>query len=149
MKKALSLILVLVLCLGICACTSKQESKFIGTYEHKYTFSEHYSAYGYNNLVHTISCTEILTLEHDGVGTFKTKATTAGKYYAVGDVVTEGTVKWMVEDGYITIKFSGSRYNKDYGNNKIEPINRTSAYERKAGTLHYASDGMIAYTKIG
>ena len=56
MKKAISLIMALALCLGLCACSeaSVHGSEFIGTYEHKGTLTEYHSAYGYNNLVRDI-----------------------------------------------------------------------------------------------
>ena len=148
MKKTLSLILALILCLSLCACGTTSTSQFVGTYEDKYSITEYYSGWGYNNLTHQISCTEVLTLNDGGTGTFETTATSSGEYYQVGDVIEKGTVKWTDEGDYITITFSGFRYNKDYGNNTTKPIDRTSTYEKKAGTLHSASSGTLVYTKI-
>lgn len=148
MKKAVSLILVLVLCLGLCACGSNSESKFIGEYEFKGTvFEEHWRS-GNTYRGDYLSCTEVLTLKSGGTGTFKTTTTEAGDYYKVGDVVSEGKVNWSAEGNYITITFSGFSYDKSYGKNKTDTINRTSTYERKAGTLHSVSSGYLAYTKI-
>lgn len=150
MKKLIALILALVLCLGLCACSeaSVHGSEFIGTYEHKGTLTEYHSAYGYNNLVRDISCTEVLTLNGGGTGTFKTTATSEGEHYQVGDILEEGTVKWLIEGDYITITFTGFRYNKDYGKNTTKPIDYTVTYEKKAGTLHNASSGYLEYTKV-
>ena len=148
MKKVISLIMVLVLCLGLCACAD-QGSQFTGTYEHKGELTEYYSVYGYNNCVHTIKYTETLILNGDGTGTFKAIATSSGEHYKVGDVVQEGTVTWTCEGEYITIKYNGSSYNKDYGKNTTKLIDYTSTYEKKAGTLHSASSGYLAYSKVG
>jgi len=152
MKKVISLIMVLVLCLGLCACAGNRTelgSQFVGKYEYKGELTEYYSAYGYNNLVHTIKYTETLTLNGGGTGTFKAIATSSGEHYQAGDVIKEGTVTWTCEGEYITIKYSGSSYNKDYGKNTTKLIDSTSTYEKKAGTLHSASSGYLAYTKVG
>lgn len=152
MKKVISLIIALVLCLGLCACGASNRtelgSQFIGTYEHKYTLLESYSAYGYNNLVNSISCKETLILNGGGTGTFKAVATDSGEYYQSGDVVQEGTVQWTCDDDYITITFSGFSYKKDYGKNTTEQIDYSTTYEKKAGTLHKASSGYLVYTKV-
>ena len=150
MKKAVSLLLALVLCLGLCACSNAEStSQFVGTYEDKYEITEYYKLYIYDNLVHHISCKKVLTLNDGGTGTFKTTATSAGEHYQVGDIVEEGTVTWMAEGDYITITYKGFRYKKDYGNNTTELIDHTSTYEKKAGTLHTTASGILAYTKIG
>ena len=95
-----------------------------------------------------ISYTEVLTLNGGGTGTFKATATSAGEHYQVGDILEEGTVKWLIEDDYITITFTGFQYKKDYGDNTTKQIDYTVTYEKKAGTLHNASSGSLAYTKV-
>ena len=153
MKKLIALILAFVLCFGLCACSSSNRtelgSQFIGTYEDKYTLTEYYSGWGYNNLTHQISCKETLILNGGGTGTFKAVATSSGEHYQSGDVVQEGTVQWTCDGDYITITFSGFSYNKDYGKNTTKQIDYSVTYEKKAGTLHNASSGNLVYTKVG
>lgn len=150
MKKLIALVLASVLCIGLCACGTEHGSQFAGTYEHKnYPFTEYYSGWGYNNLINNISNKETLILNDDGTGTFKTIATSEGEYWNIGDVYEEGSVQWTCDGDYITITFSGFRYNKDYGKNTTTQIDFTQTYEKKAGTLHNASSGTLEYTKIG
>ena len=159
MKKALSLIMALVLCLGLCACADNRTepgsqtelgSQFVGTYNKSTrTLSEYYSGWGYDNLVNYIDYTSTLTLNGGGTGTFKATTIEAGKYWQVGDVIEEGTVQWTCEDDYITITYSGFSYSKSYGKNTTTPIDYTVTYEKKAGTLHDVSSGNLVYTKVG
>ena len=153
MKKVIALILALVMCLGLCACGASNHtepgSQFIGTYEDKCSLTEHYSGWGYNNLVNAISCKETLVLNGGGTGTFKAVATSSGEHYQSGEVVNEGTVQWTCDGDYITITFSGFKYNKDYGKNTTTPVDYTVTYEKKAGTLHDVSSGNLVYTKVG
>ena len=153
MKKAISLIMALVLCLGLCACagnSTEQGSQFVGTYNKSArTHSEYYSGWGYDNLVNYIEYTTTMTLNAGGTGTFKATTIEAGKYWKVGDVIEEGTVQWTCEGEYITITYSGFSYTKHHGNNKTTPINNTVTYEKKAGTLHDVSSGNLVYTKVG
>ena len=151
MKKIISIVLLLALCLSLCACgaTSASGMKFVGTYEDKGQLSVGYSGWGMNNLVDYVSYTETLELDNGGTGTYKSVATSQGKYHKVGDVIEKGTVTWKSDGEYVTISIRGIRYDKSYGNNTEEPFDRTSTYEMKAGTLHDASSGSLAYTKIG
>lgn len=148
MKKVVSLLLVLAVCLGLCACGGGKSSQFVGMYEDEGQYTEHYSGWGYDNLVNDISCIYRLTLNDGGTGTFERKATSDGKFYKYGDYIEKGTVHWIAEDNYVSVTFKGTKYTKDYGNDKEEVIDRTETYERKAGTLHYTTGG-VAYTKIG
>ena len=148
MKKTITLVLVLAVCLGLCACGGGKNSKFVGMYEYKGQFTERYSGWGYDNLVNDISCTYRLTLNSGGTGTFERKATSDGKFFKYGDIIEEGKVTWVAEGDYVTVTFNGTRYIKNYGKDATEIIDVTTTYERKAGTLHYTTGG-TAYTKIG
>ena len=149
MRKIISLIMALVLSLCLCACGGNG-NQFVGTYnKSQRTHSEYYSGWGYNNLVNYIEYTTTMTLSDGGTGTFKATTIEAGEYWKVGDVVEEGTVKWMDDGEYITITYSGISYRKDYGKNTSTPIEYTVTYEMKAGTLHNVSSGRLEYTKVG
>lgn len=151
MKKIISIVLLLALCLSLCACGAMSDSgtKFVGTYEDKGQISVTYSGWGYNNLVDTVSYKETLKLESDGGGSYEQVATTKGKYHEIGDVIAEGTVTWETDGEYVTVTIRGTSYKRDNGNNVEVPIDRTVTYEMKGSTLHSASNGSLAYTKIG
>lgn len=153
MKKILAVLLCFALTFGLLACGGKNlseyGSEFIGEYEKDGVILEYYSAYGKDNLVHNIECKEELVLRGGGTGTFKMTATSSGDYYKAGDVIKEGTVRWMIDGDYITITFSGFGTNKNYGKNTKIIVDDTVTYEKKAGTLHNASSGTLAYRKVG
>ena len=150
MKKTMAILLLICLSIGLCACSeaSVYGSGFIGTYEQTGEIFEEYSSHGYNNLVHHIPYTETLILQGGGIGTFKSTATASGTYWQTGDIIEEGTVKWTTDGNYITITFTGFRYNKDYGSNTTKPIDHTATYEKKASTLHNASSGYLEYREV-
>lgn len=152
MKKILAVLLCFALTFGLLACGGKNlseyGSQFVGTYKHNGTIMEKFKSYGNSN-VNLIDVTEILTLEGGGTGTFKMTVASAGEHYKVGDVVKEGTVRWMIDGDYITVTFSGFSYTKDYGQNTTNIVDSVATYEKKAGTLHDASSGTLRYTKIG
>lgn len=130
MKRALSLILTLVLCLGLCAC--EDNSKYVGTYE----FTDHYSSWYIEQLYYK----EILTLDADGTGTYKRTTTKDGKYIKEGKVVETGNIQWETSDEYIIVKYSGQRIipERPYSFFEItdpEDVERSRTFEFKGNLL--------------
>ena len=111
MKKALSLLLALVLCLSLCACGNSAESKYIGTYSN--------SNYGVNQIVvdntgyahgrHTLYGTRTLTLNSDGTGK---DIFIADEVPHIGTNITvyDCSITWEVIDEYLYITGTTEHY---------------------------------------
>ena len=153
MKKALSLILALVLCLSLCACSSKESEKYVGTYECS-------SRYSTGDFVDSVSYKEEMILNKDGTGLFKCVCTKDSKYVSSGAVLIEGNISWEESDGYIIIAKSGTKYlnmephyyvNNYYNffhTNGNEPYNHTQTYELKGNKLFDVESNFADYDKV-
>lgn len=142
MKKVISLLLALVMCLSMCACgvnntetsNNSQNQKYVGIYENEYNA-------GSFAVFYTVS----LELLPDGTGTYTGIATEVDASQCTigleeGDVVSEGTVAWEVSDDYIVIHYSItlSLTNKLLGKwstTTQEPKSWTETYELKGSKL--------------
>lgn len=103
MKKIISILLVLVMCLGLCACgkdNNSTNSKYTGVYECDFTT-------GLLNLAFT----KRMELRPNGTGRY-TEVTTNAAYpnIPVGTTIAEGTLSWKVLDGYVTITCEFNNY---------------------------------------
>ena len=101
MKKALSLILALVMCLSLCACGS---SKYIGSYHKEYNIA------GNGYWGDWVRAEEVLELKANGKGTFQVILTHNSENISAGTVVREGTVTWKKSGEYVIITRSGTEY---------------------------------------
>ena len=119
MKKTISVLLMLVIVLSLCACgnansgsvnngsvnnensAKKNNSKYVGTYVF-------YGGWE----TPTTPTEERLILEQDGTGTYSEFTTEyRNEIYPKGFVLEDGTISWSVdENGYITIVKNGNRY---------------------------------------
>ena len=154
MKKGLSLILVLVLCLGLCACGSK--TKYVGTYESRASVlasvSESYkgSTLYKSELVYG---TRTITLNSDGTGTihFTTTENVNPTNKAVFDETCNGTLTWNVDGDYLTITFNEITYedinHPGFMSDTRREVAKTITFELKGAQLVSVS-GSWTYTKV-
>ncbi len=135
MNKVMSIILVLVLCLSLCACEdNSKNNKYVGVYETDYNTSN-------NAVFYTVS----IELRPDGTGTYTGIATKVDASQCVitlkeGSTVQEGTVTWEVSDDYIIIHYSVTTNltKKQFGKwstTTNEPKSYTNTYELKGSKL--------------
>ena len=165
MRKVLCLLLALVMCLSLLACSgnssnsNKEEnqevnnSKYIGTYTTQKQFMD-LSGMKFQ------TSTEMV-LSADGTGTYVMKATTAnslmyGKYnVAEGDVLLSYDLQWEESGDYLVINGSGKQYYELTNTNISAMISEGKAvtisesYELKGNKLINVNDtaGYAAYTK--
>ena len=147
MKKAISILLVLVVVLSLSACGKEDNQKYVGTYTR-----------AYNNGYWDES--EKLTLYADGTGSFESHVTAIDNDWAdrphnfkLLSPLESYDVSWEVDsNGYITIYFQGKRYYKcvdfDYyydENGFTESYSRV--FEMKGNQLFYVDSGNGWLTK--
>ena len=149
MKKALSLILALVLCLGLCACgkTNSETHKYVGTYT---TESDSYYEMPYGP--EAIWYYETLTLNDDGTGRYTKTAANSGALIAKDAELESGDVNWEVVDGYIVVKYSGKKYITNTETNHFclgtaVTVSDSWTFELKANLLMDVATGKQEYTK--
>lgn len=154
MKKAISLILALVLCLSLCACGDNKElEKYYGTYEWEIAYMASVADY--------VSAKETITISKNGTGTFCVVCTKDSQYITADTVLAEGTISWEEVDGYIVITSSGTTYLNEeshfagnghynfYHANGNSPLNNTKTYELKGNKLfNVESSSTTALTKV-
>lgn len=161
MRKIVSLLLALVLCLGLCACNSSKEenheesnSKYIGTYTTQKQFMD-LSGMKFQ------TSTEMV-LSADGTGTCVMKATTTNehlmynKYKVVeGDVLLFYDLQWEESGDYLVITGSGKQYYElsNWNISAMIPegiaVTMSESYELKGNKLFNVNDttGFADYTK--
>lgn len=156
MKKALSLILALVMCLSFCACSSSESDEVkndeTGKYIGQYQTGD--SQFQYGNYQDSFYFVKQLQLVTGGTGTYEWKASTNGKYVTNGAIIEKGTVSWYVSDGYLVVTYSGTNYvnsnDSSYytldGNNTVQV---TETFELKGHLLIDVASNRQEYEKIG
>ena len=158
MKKTLSLILALILCLSLCACGV---NKYVGTYT-----DETIGVYRVEDI--HFKTTNIMTLNANGTGTLIMKATesvspsySAENNYEIkaGDILCQYTLNWEDVDGYLVVDGTGQRYYTpsagypgqiiDYSRDKIgAQITMSESYELKGNKLFIAGRDLASFTKV-
>ena len=100
MKKAISLIMAFVLCLGLCACgnqsSNNENSKFVGTYTSDDTVTV--------NRGTVISTKKTMTLRSDGTGYIEEVSSESFDSDPIGTVIKKYNVTWQCDEIYITIE---------------------------------------------
>ena len=156
MKKAISVLLALVMCLGMCACgdgdkfDSKSETmdpvmeKYVGNYK--------FDSYCENIFTHDkYQFSETMTLNADGTGTYCRIVTEASKYILAGVVVEDGTITWEVSDDYLIINYNGKDYTGSEDGFMVitEPSDyiQTYSFELKGHLLTNLTAGHRSYKK--
>ena len=150
MKKVISILLVLVIALSLCACGGK--GKYVGTY----TSEGHFDVRdGSSYQVSTK-----LVINSDGTGSLvatsldEDDSVLYGKYELnVGDVFYAYELTWEESDGYLIINGTGKRYYK-MGEWSIEdmvpegtPVTLSESYELKGNQLFQVGRDYVSYTK--
>ncbi len=136
MKRTISLILVFMLCFGLCACGTNDDSvsKYTGTY------IKQSGGKGGDDAA-AIETTLILSADGTGSMVEKVKSPSAYDYllygYSAGYCFAKYELTWEDNDGYLFIKATGTRYNYK-GESKSE---FTESYELK-GKVLYTLEGV-------
>ncbi len=147
MKKALSLLLALVMCLSLCACGGNKEmKKYAGIYSGNIHYYE--AIYGPEKLYNM----ETLTLNADGTGHYEVTATSSGKFILEGTTLQSGDVTWEVSDNYIVVQYSGQDWlttdeNYYYHLGDPEAVSKSWTLEKKANLLMDVATGNQEFTK--
>lgn len=155
MKKVISLLLALVMCLSMCACgvnntetsNNSQNKKYVGIYENEYSV-------GSFAVFYTVS----LELLPDGTGTYTGIATKVDASQCTigleeGDVVRKGTVDWEVSDDYIVIHYSitlnlTKKLLGKWSTTTQEPESWTETYELKGSKLINVTRASDTWDKV-
>ena len=163
MKKAVSFILAIILCLSLCACgsnnsNSNSASKYAGTYNHEGSYYDTIEG----GKVYT---NEELILNNDGTGTLVVKSLTDAPNFLYskyvlkkGDVLLSYDLKWNESDGYLVITGTGKQYFEvqPYGvakaigallTNGIS-VSISESYELKGNKLFEVGSNYAYYTKV-
>lgn len=152
MKKAVSLLLVFVLCLSLCACGGKgKKSKYIG----KYINNSYLQTYDSQK----IEVTEEMIINKDGTGTIVMKSLSE-VYISLGqtriqngDILLSYEIEWEESDGYLVVTGSGMQYYKlnhasvTAYNPEGESVEISDSYELKGNKLFEVGMEFAAYTK--
>ncbi len=168
MKKAISLFLLLALCLSLCACgLLNPENKFVGSYTSNYSRKfviENGTEFGVK---------ELLVINSDGTGTLSyiSENTVSGTnnhvspahHYTIeeGDVLAELELEWSIVNEQLVFNATGKRYyiseadyitgskNSqlicDFGGDGID-ASASGRYTLKGGQLY--SGSRDCYTKV-
>lgn len=156
MKKAVSLILVLMLCLSMCACGGNSSSKYVGTYEGgAAVLASVYESYNGSTLYKSefIQGKRTITLKADGTGSFSFKPTKTANFTnkAVFDEMCNGTLVWQEDGDYLTITFHEVTYEDanhyGYMSDTRREITKTLTFELKGAQL-VSVTGSWTYTKV-
>ena len=145
MKKALSLILALVLCLGLCACGNSSGKKFVGEYIED-------RGYGIERSGNHIQQTFVL--KSGGTGTYKETVDKGDAIVEAGRLIADGTITWKVEDEYVVITtnidyYYGWENSIPYFSNEIcSSKTTTETYELKGNKLINITDENDIWSKV-
>ena len=151
MKKAISLFLLLALCLSLCACGNGKDSgtpptdpvsKFVGVY----TGNQTYTAKGdYVNTVVYVELEKTMTLNADGTGIIEKRLKESYKTDAIGTVIETCKVTWQDDGTYISItetttdhKYEASRIGNSF----------TMTYELKGIQMYCPNETFARWTKV-
>lgn len=156
MKKAISLIVVILLCLGLCACEDNSSSKYAGTYTAN-TFilaavSEPYNG-GTLHKTETVSGIRTIILNADGTGSIQFTATQQATItnQSIYDEMSKGTLTWSEDDGYLTITYHEVTYEDPNQSFSLcstrTDKNTTYTYELKGSQLICVTNG-LDYTRV-
>ena len=150
MKKAISLIMAFVLCLGLCACgnqssnnesSNNENSKFVGTYTSDDTVTV--------NRGTVISTKKTMTLRSDGTGYIEEVSSESFDSDPIGTVIKKYNVTWQCDETYITIETTLT-YHKysaiDYFNVAIGDSNSVT-YELKGTQLFRPNQSFAQWDK--
>ena len=121
MKKAISLLLVFLLCLSMCACGVDIEEAVVGTWEYERVGSDYAGG--------TCVWTDVLTLYKGGTG----------RYQQLQDGKPGGgnaSATWEIKDGVLNITISAwtriDAYTYDSDNDTLTKMDNTTVFIRKA-----------------
>ena len=137
MKKSISLILALVLCLGLLsACgNSKEMEKYAGVYTASY--------YEFWVPQDNFYYKKEMVLNSDGTGTYTGTATSDGLYIPTGTPVGIGTITWEVSDGYIVVKSVITSFVNNNDGKYFTLFPNEAGYETSTETETYELKGNV------
>ena len=153
MKKVISILLVLVMALSLCACG--ENSKYVGTYDGGDGFYQVRDGF-------KIEFTRKIVLNSNGSGIYTgtSKSSIPSFLYgkasiSEGDILFTYNLKWEISDGYLVINGTGKQYCKrDNMETIVEMIpggieaTISQSYELKGNKLFLAGSNYASFTKV-